>query len=145
MFKKLIALFSIFLPLILGGCETYQSGDLPPTTRLQAIKTGHTREQVLRILGTPAFEEQDFIMYAKIRKKTRAFLSPKEFERDIYVFYFDENDILKEQKHLTLTEAKTTAFDDEATPTLHRELSVTEQLIQNFGRYDAGGRDSTTR
>lgn len=145
MFKKLIMLLFIFSPLMLGGCETYQSGDLPASARLQSIKTGHTKEQVLRILGTPAFEEQDFIMYAKIRKNTRAFLAPKEFERDVYVFYFDDNDILKKQKHLTLTEAKTIAFDTDTTPTQHKELSVTEQLIQNFGRYDAGGRDSTTR
>ncbi len=148
MFKKLIASCLIFTPLFLGACETYQSGDLPATSRLNAIKTGsHTKEQVLRILGTPMYEEpkENFVIYAKIRKKSRAFLEPKEFERDIYVFYFDKNDIVKNQKHLTLTDANNVDFVSDTTPTQHKELSITEQLIQNFGRYDAGGRDSTTR
>ncbi|MBR5129819.1 MAG: outer membrane protein assembly factor BamE [Alphaproteobacteria bacterium] len=148
MFKKLIASCLIFTPLLLGACETYQSGDLPAISRLNIIKTGtHTKEQVLRILGTPSYEEpsENFVMYAKIRKKSRAFLEPKEFERDIYVFYFDKNDIVKSQKHLTLANANQVDFISDTTPTQHKELSITEQLIQNFGRYDAGGRDSTTR
>ncbi len=147
MFKKLITLFIIFTPLMLSGCETYQSGDLPALTRLKAVKIGADKEQVLRILGTPAFEDthENLIIYAKMRKNSRAFLEPKEFERDIYVFYFDENDIVKGQKHLTLADAKQVAFDSATTSTQHKELSITEQLIQNFGRYDAGGRDSTTR
>ena len=148
MFKKLIASCLIFTPLFLGACEIYQSGDLPAASRLNAIKTGsHTKEQVLRILGTPSYEEpkENFVMYAKIRKKSRSFLDPKEFERDIYVFYFDENGIVKNKKHLTLTDANNVDFVSDTTPTQHKELSITEQLIQNFGRYDAGGRDSTTR
>jgi outer membrane protein assembly factor BamE (lipoprotein component of BamABCDE complex) len=148
MFKKLIATCLIFTPLFLGACETYQSGDLPATSRLNMIKKGeHSKEQVIRILGTPIYEEpqENFVMYAKIRKKSQAFLEPKEFERDIYVFYFDENDIVKGQKHLTLADAKQVSFHSDTTPTQHKELSITEQLIQNFGRYDAGGRDSTTR
>lgn len=148
MFKKLIATCLIFTPLFLGACETYQSGDLPATSRLKTIKTGtHTKEQVLRILGTPIYEEpeENFVMYAKIRKKGRAFLNPKEFERDVYVFYFDKNNVVKKQKHLTLADANQIDFDSSSTPTQRKELSVTEQLIQNFGRYDAGGRDSTAR
>ena len=148
MFKKLIAICLISTPLFLGACETYQSGDLPAPSRLGIIKTGtHTKDQVLRILGTPVYEEpqENFIMYAKIRKKSRAFLEPKEFERDIYVFYFDENNVVNGQKHLTLADANQVSFDSAMTPTQHKELSITEQLIQNFGRYDAGGRDSTAR
>ncbi len=148
MFKKLIATCLILTPLFLGACETYQSGDLPAPSRLNVIKNGtHTKEQVLRILGTPIYEEpaENFVMYAKIRKKSQAFLEPKEFERDIYVFYFDENNVVSGQKHLTLADANSVPFDSAKTPTQHKELSITEQLVQNFGRYDAGGRDSTTR
>ncbi len=147
MFKKLITLFIIFTPLMLSGCETYQSGDLPTLTRLKAVKIGADKEQVLRILGTPAFEDthENLIIYAKMRKNSRAFLEPKEFERDIYVFYFDKKNILTRQKHLTLAEAQSVSFNSDTTPTQRKELSITEQLVQNFGRYDAGGRDSTTR
>ena len=148
MFKKLITICLISTPLFLGACETYQSGDLPASSRLKIIKNGtHTKDQVIRILGVPIYEEpqENFIMYAKIRKKSQAFLEPKEFERDIYVFYFDKNNVVNAQKHLTLADANQVSFDPTTTPTQHKELSITEQLIQNFGRYDAGGRDSTAR
>lgn len=150
MFKKLI--FTGFVLISLGltacGLETYQSGDLPPKSRLSIIKENiHSKEQVLRILGTPVFtnEMDNFIVYARIRKKSQAFMDPKEFEREIHVFYFDKNNLLTKKEFLTLKEAQTVAYVSDATPTQHRELSITEQLIQNFGRYDAGGRDSTTR
>lgn len=150
MFKKLITYTCVLVPLTLGGCglEIYQSCDLPAASRLNTIKTGiHTKEKVLRILGTPTFEQkqENFLIYAKIRKKSQAFMEPKEFERDVYVYYFDKNNQLIKQEHLTLADANHVPFDSHKTPTQHRELSITDQLIQNFGRYDAGGRDSTTR
>lgn len=150
MFKKLIAGTCIFTSCLTAGCglETYQSGDLPSANRLRTVKVGtHTKEQVVRMLGAPIFVEsqENFIIYARSRKKSQAFLAPKEFERDVYVFYFDDNDMLKNKKHLTLADGNTVSFDSQVTKTRHKELSITDQLIQNFGRYDAGGRDSTAR
>ncbi len=150
MFKKLILWGVFFISIGLSGCglETYQSGDLPPQSRLSAIKTNvHSKEQVFRMLGTPVFvnEQDNFVVYGKIRKKSQAFMDPEEFEREIYVFYFDKNDLLKKKELLTLNEAQTVSYVSDTTPTQHRELSITEQLVQNFGRYDAGGRDSATR
>lgn len=148
MFKNLIAVSCISAFLLLGGCETYQSGDLPTQARLDAVKEGvHSKEQVLRMLGTPVFveEQENFIMYGKIRKKSQAFMEPKEFERDIYVFYFNNSDVLTKKQHLTLADAHSVSYDSKTTKTQHKELSVTDQLIKNFGRYDAGGRDSSER
>lgn len=150
MFKKLILLGLFFISIGLSACglETYQSGDLPPKSRLSAVKTNvHSKEQVLRMLGTPVFinEQDNFFVYGRMRKKSQAFMASKEFEREIYVFYFDKNNLLKKKEMLTLNEAQTVSYVSDTTPTQHRELSITEQLVQNFGRYDAGGRDSTAR
>lgn len=149
MFKKLI--FSgIASCLMLSACglETYHSGDLPAKTRLNVVQPKkQTKEQVLRILGTPAFEisETNTLVYMRQVKESQAFLVPKEIERDIYVFSFDENGKLKTKNHLTLADAQTVAFDETVTDTQKKELSVMKQLIQNFGRYDAGGKDSSVR
>lgn len=150
MFKNLISISCILSTFILSACglETYQSGDLPTQNRLDTIKPNvQSKEQVVRILGAPVFEEQqeNFLVYAKIRKKSQAFMDPKEFERDVYVFYFDQTDMLVDKKHLTLKEAQNISYDSSVSKTQQKELSVTDQLIKNFGRYDAGGRDSTTR
>lgn len=150
MFKKLIAIIYMSGALLLSACglELYQSGDLPPMARLDAVQVGKTsKEQALRILGAPVFsdERDNFLVYGKIRKESRAFMEPKEFERDIYVLTFNKDNILEAKEHLTMKQGNSVSFVSDTTPTKHKELSVTEQLIKNFGRYDAGGRDSSER
>ena len=73
------------------------------------------------------------------------FFEPKEVERDIYVISFNQQGIVTDIQHLTLKDGNKVAFDEEVTRVKGKELSVMEQLIKNFGRYDAGGRDSSVR
>ena len=101
MFRKIIALC-----LLLSACglEHYSSGDLPTSQRLKSIKNNDTREKVVRVLGAPASESpvfkdgSYFIMYAHSLKSSRAFLDPKEIERNVYVFYFNKKNELRVQK-----------------------------------------------
>lgn len=131
------------------GLETHQSGDLPSQKRLDFIKPGFTLAQTVELLGEPSFHNKigpdNFYIYAKSMKKSRAFLDPKEVERDIYVISFNENNVVTNIQHLTLTDGHTIAFDNHISPVKGKELSVLEQLVKNFGRYDAGGRDSSVR
>lgn len=149
MFKNLLSISCILGTLVLSACglETYQSGDLPSQPRLNTVKNGQSKGQVIQTLGAPVFSDttENILVYGKIRKKSQAFMDPKEFERDVYVFYFNNSDVLTDKKHLTLADAQNISYDTATTKTQQKEMSVTEQLIQNFGRYDAGGRDSTTR
>lgn len=151
MFKILmmICIFGGFLTAC--GLEYYPSGDLPTQARLKTIQVGDTKEKVLRILGSPASDNpplQDktsFLIYAQNLKESQAFFEPKEIKRDVYVYYFDANDVLKEQKHLTLSDKRSIGFEEAITPVGGRELSVFEQIINNFGRYNAGGQDSSVK
>jgi outer membrane protein assembly factor BamE (lipoprotein component of BamABCDE complex) len=151
MMKKIICMCLVLLGLSACGLEHYPAGDLPTQARLGAVQIGNTKEKVLRVLGTPATESvvfQDgssFIIYAQNLKESRAFLDPKEIKRDVYIYSFDSNDKLIQQKHLTLADKKTIPFDEETTPAGGKELSILEQLIQNFGRYNSGGQDSSVR
>lgn len=149
MFKKVI-LSSVIGCFLLAGCglETYHSGDIPTKTRLGVIKPHQqTKEQVLRILGTPAFEinETNTLVYMRQIKDSQAFMRPKEVERDVYIFRFNAENQLTERQHLTLADARDIPFEKDTTQTQKKELSVMKQLVQNFGRYDAGGKDSSVR
>ena len=129
-----------FLTLVLSGCglESYPGGDLPTQTRLNAIKEGDTKEKVLRILGTPATENvplndgTSFLIYAQNLKTSRAFLDPKEEKRDVYAYYFNRDDILTEQKHLTLADKKNVSYDSDKTDIGGKEQSssVPAQIIE---------------
>ncbi len=151
MFKKLIYTTFICSAVLLSGCglETYQSGDLPSQKRLDIVKPGLSKEQVVRVLGEPALTNrvggEDFSIYFQINKSSRAFMEPKETGRDIYVLTYNTDGILINMQHLTLEDGNNIAFDETTTKVTGKELSVVEQLVKNFGRYDAGGRDSTTR
>mgnify|MGYP003289423893 CR=1 FL=1 len=151
MFKKLIytSLFSSIILLNACGLETYQSGDLPSNQRLSMVQPGMPQEKVLDLLGSPIFENKigsdSFYIYFKSKKENRAFFHPKEIERDVYVISFTPDKNVRTIRHLTLQDGNNVAFDEAYTQVTGKELSVMEQLVKNFGRYDAGGRDSSQR
>lgn len=149
---KKIILTSVICGLLAAcGLETHVSGDVPPQTRLNLIKKGDDKEKVLRVLGTPASESvplsdgQSFILYAQNMTQTQAFLDPKETKRDVYVFYFNDKNVLTKQEHLTLKDGQKIAYDPTITAIGGKELSVIDQIVQNFGRYNSGGQDSSVR
>lgn len=149
MFKKILLLFC----LCLTGCglETYQSGDLPVQKRLESIKVGDSKDKVLRVLGTPNYTSSkvegtdDLMLYAQTNKSSRLFFNPKATNQDVYLFIFNNKGIVTEVKHFTLDDAKKVAYESKTTPVEGKNLSVLEQLAENFGRYNAGGNDSTVR
>ena len=149
MFKKILLLFC----LCLTGCglETYQSGDLPAAKRLESIKVGDSKDKVLRVLGTPNYTSSktegvdDLMIYAQTNKSSRLFFNPKPTSQDVYLFVFNSKGVVTETKHLTLEDAKKVAYESKTTPVEGKNLSVLEQLAENFGKYNAGGNDSTIR
>ncbi|MDR2902677.1 MAG: outer membrane protein assembly factor BamE [Lactobacillales bacterium] len=158
MFKRLLLSVCFSGCLFLGACglEVYQNGDLPEQKRLDAVKPGQSKEQIMRMLGSPAFDGTalkdpsgktpvNIFIYARIKKESQAFMDPKETDRQVYVVYFDSADKVIEMKHLTMADRNRPAYDRSTTPSGGQELSTWEQLSKNFGRYDAGGVDSTTR
>ena len=150
MMKKYL-ISTLFLCLVGCGLEQYPAGDLPTQTRLNAIQTGDSKEKVLRVLGTPASENppmengKSFLVYAQNLKVSRAFLEPEETKRDVYVYYFNESDMLSQIQHLTLADAKNIPYDSEQTEVGGKEMSLFEQLVNNFGRYNTGSSDSSVR
>ena len=149
MFKKILLLCC----LCLAGCglESYQSGDLPTQKRLESIKIGDSKEKVLYTLGTPNYTSSriegtdELMIYAQTNKSSRLFFNPKVTNQDVYLFVFNGKGVVREVKHLTLEDAKKVAYESKTTPVEGKNLSVLEQLAENFGKYNAGGNDSTVR
>lgn len=146
MFKKLLA-FGLFCGVAACGLETYPGGELPPPSRLAQIKSGQTYEHVVETLGPPSFESKadGLVVYARNKKISRVFWEPLETERDLYVYTFDAADKLTKTRHLTLADGKIVPYNPQITAVSSKEISVLEQLVENFGKYDAGGNDSSVR
>ena len=149
MFKIVFCFLSI-LCLSACGLEKYKSSDLPASARLESIKVGDSKEKVLRVLGTPNYESNaaegvgDLFFYAEAKKESRIFFDPETVVRDVYVYTFKNNKV-SEIQHLTLDDAQKVAYETDTTKVGGKELSVLKQLADNFGRYNAGGHDSTER
>lgn len=149
MFKKLIVIFCFVLSAC--GLETYQSGDLPATKRLQSIKVGDSKEKLVRVLGTPNYTStkaegtEDLYIYAQTQKESRVFLNPEIVTQDVYVFVFDKNDKVKRTAHLDKTHMKDVPYESDITDVGAKEQSVWSELAENFGKYNAGGQDSSIR
>ena len=149
MFKKLIFIFCFALTAC--GLETYQSGDLPAIKRLESIKKGDSKEKVERLLGSPNYASipsegtEDLYIYAQTKKSSRIFFNPSITEQDVYVFVFDENQNVKRTAHLDINDIQKVSFESEITDIGGEKLSVWEQLADNFGKYNAGGQDSSIR
>ncbi len=147
---KIVFCFLSFLCLTACGLEKYKTSDLPASARLEAVKKGDTKDKVLRVLGTPNYESApaegvgDVLFYAEAKKESRVFFDPELVSRDIYVYTFKDNKV-SDIQHLTLADAQKVAFESDTTEVGGKELSVLKQLAENFGRYNAGGQDSTTR
>ena len=149
MFKIVFCTLS-FLCLTACGLEKYKSSDLPASARLDAVKVGDSKQKVLRVLGTPNYESNpaegigDIMFYAEARKESHIFFDPKVVSRDIYVYTF-KNGKVSDIQHLTLDNAQKVTYETDTTKVGGKELSVLKQLADNFGRYNAGGQDSTQR
>lgn len=147
---KIVFCFLSFLCLTACGLEKYKSSDLPASTRLESVKVGDSKEKVLRVLGTPNYESNesegvgDVLFYAEAKKESNLFFDPKVVQRDVYVYTFKNNKVAEIQ-HLTLDDAQKVAYESDTTKVGGKELSVLQQLADNFGRYNAGGHDSTER
>ena len=150
--KKYIGISLILIGLLSAcGLENYPGGDLPTQARLSSVQMGDSKEKVIRILGTPATENvtlsdgTSFLIYAQNLKSSRAFLDPKEIKRDVYVYYFNKKGKMTDSQHLTLDDSRHISYDSAETKVEGHDLSVVEQIVQNFGRYNTGSSDSSVR
>ena len=149
--KYIVTLIVLTGLLSACGLESYPGGDLPTNARLSSVQKGDSKEKVLRVLGAPATQSVPlsdgtaFLIYAQNLKSSRAFMDPKEVKRDIYVYYFDQNEKLTDHQHLTLDDARQISYDSAETKVDGRDMSVLEQIVQNFGRYNTGSSDSSVR
>lgn len=149
MFKKILLLFCFTLSAC--GLENYQSGDLPATKRLESIKKGDSKEKVKRVLGVPNYASskaegtEDLYIYAQTNKSSQIFFNPKVVQQDVYVYVFDNAQKVKRIAHLDMNDMKNVTYEAQYTDLGGEKLSVWEQLAENFGKYNAGGQDSSVR
>ncbi|MEK9671512.1 MAG: outer membrane protein assembly factor BamE [Rhodospirillaceae bacterium] len=131
--------------LMIAGCapQITVRGNLPNKERLAGVTPGDmTREEVAEILGSPSSItpfDSDVWLYISEKTQSMAFLEPKILERKIVLVRFDKKGVVKETKNLDLSNAKDVLHVQRVTPTAGNEITVWDQILTNFGRFNAPG------
>lgn len=129
----------------LAGCDlpVVDRGNLPKPDLLAQIKPGVTdKNSVKALLGTPssvAAFDGDTWYYISKEEKQIAFLRPEVLNQQVYAVHFDDKGIVTSVSHKGLEDAKNVTPNPDATPAPGREFTFLEQLIGNFGKFNAGG------
>ena len=149
--RQLVLPASIIVALAatgLAGCAPTidQRGNLPEPDKLAQIQPGTTtREQVVKILGTPSstgvFDDKNWY-YISRRTKQIAFLDPDVLDQQVYIVNFDEHGVVRAVDHRDLKDGQDIAPAPGATPAPGRELTFLEQVLGNIGRFNKGGSSS---
>ncbi|HEY3920245.1 MAG TPA: outer membrane protein assembly factor BamE [Stellaceae bacterium] len=129
----------------LAGCSLPVSdrGNLPKADLLAQVKPGVTdKASVKALLGTPSsvasFDGNTWYYISK-QEKQIAFLKPEVLNQQVYAINFDDKGIVTSVSHKGLQDSQTMTPNPNATPAQGREFTFLEQLIGNFGKFNAGG------
>ena len=142
--KKTI-LSLLFLTACAGcsGLDVQHNGEVPKEVQIEQVqrKKGLSKQAVIEALGPAHFETTkplSVLLYGHTVKELRGFLDPKEIEREIYVFSFNQQNQLQEVTKLTLQDGFDVPYISKETPTRKSSPKFFEQLLQNFGKYNLG-------
>lgn len=142
-FRHLSTAAAVTAMLAVGACspEVNQRGDRPAPERIAEIHPGLTKEQVVKILGTPSSMGvfNDNAWYYISRRTSRiSFFQPDVLDQQVFTINFDNNGVVRDVGHRTLADARDIEPAPGATPAPGRELTFLEQIIGNVGRFNKG-------
>lgn len=139
-------LLSFLVLIACAGCsglDVQHNGEVPKEVQIEEIQRhkGISKSAVIDALGPAHFETKkplSVLIYGHTTKELRGFLDPKEIERDVYIFSFNQQERLQEVRKLTLQDGFDVPYIDKETPTRKSSPKFFEQLLQNFGKYNLG-------
>jgi len=112
-------------------------GKLPEPEALEQIQQGqHTREDVMRLIGSPSSASdfgQSVWYYLYKKTKTVSFLTPEVLDEKLILITFDKNGYVEQVLEQDGKGQKIEPVK-RSTPTLGQERPILEQVFGSFGR-----------
>jgi len=130
--------------LTLTGCTATvaQRGNVPDTEKLEQIKLGDTKDNVVQLIGSPStigtFTDKRWYYISRKTEKV-AFFNPTTVDQQVVEVLFDEQDKVLEVKKLNLADAQDVDVVDRKTPTAGKTITVFDQFVGNLGRFNKSG------
>ncbi|MEM7072059.1 MAG: outer membrane protein assembly factor BamE [Pseudomonadota bacterium] len=128
-----------------ASCQPYDHlhGQLPRPYQLELLVVDEsTRSDVVEILGSPStlanFDENTWY-YMGIKTRRWAFLDEEILEMRVHALTFNEQDILVSHLEYDENDLRQINFSTDETPTSGRDLTIIQQILGNFGRFNQTG------
>ena len=126
----------------LGACSPRVStrGNLPTADQLSQIQPGVSdKASVTRVLGSPSsiasFDDATWY-YISQRSEELAFFKPEARDPEVVSVTFDKDGIVKDVQKQSSKSPREIEPVARTTPAPGKELSLLEQLIGNFGKFN---------
>jgi len=134
--------FAASLALALAACSGIQDvrGNEPDPDKVLAVNPGiDTRQQVAQLLGTPSttstFDPNTWYYISK-RTTQFAFFDPDIIDQEVLVVHFDNEGMVSDMFIYGVEDGLVVEPTERTTPTYGQELTILQQLIGNFGRFN---------
>jgi outer membrane protein assembly factor BamE (lipoprotein component of BamABCDE complex) len=133
---------SVTLSLTLGACapKIVQHGNVPDEEQVVQIQPGlDTKTRVQQLLGSPSTEGSfgEEVWYYVSKKTTQtAFFEPDVVDQGVLAISFDPEGVVNDLKIYDQSDGRLVAMIDRETPTHGNEITIIQQLLGNFGRFD---------
>jgi outer membrane protein assembly factor BamE (lipoprotein component of BamABCDE complex) len=145
------AALSTIALLLTASCSPIidQRGHSAEQTDYSQIVIGQSRsDDVASILGSPSAESTfggKTWYYIMERRETVGMLAPEVVDHQVTAIRFDDDDVVSDISKLDKDKAEPVEYVEKTTPTEGRKVTVMEQLLGNFGKFNAPGREIDPR
>ncbi len=134
--------FGLMAGLLGAGCTPTQNvrGYVIDDARFVGIESGvDDKNSVLDVLGSPSNVSTfgaDTWYYVARKTERLAFFEERVLDQRVVAIEFDESGIVAGVERYEAEDARPVAMNERVTPTRGKQLSLTQQLFGNIGRFN---------
>lgn len=137
-----ISVLCFLLAAFLSACSSdlflTHNGNMPSNERIEKIKIGDSKSQVIQNLGAPSSVvslDTNTWIYMSSSIKRVAFMEPQEVSRDILTIQFNDEGKVQDIQRLTKADGKEIKVSTEETKTQGHEPGFFEKYFGGVGGY----------
>ncbi len=134
-------IFFLFTIVLCTACSSdlfiEHNGNMPEQSRVDQLRLGQSKQQVLDILGGPSAKtglSDDHWIYMSSTVRRVAFLRPTELDREILAITFDDNKVSKIETR-TLEDGNNISIDTDETSAADRDDGFFKKYFGGVGTY----------
>ena len=137
--NKIVCLSFVLFALSSCANEWFitHNGNMPSNEKIEQVKTGLTKEEVVELLGSPSSVvslDRNTWIYMSSEVKQVAFFKPEEISRDVLTITFDQYDQVENVERLSQADGKKVKISKDSTSNADQR-GFFEKYFGGIGQY----------